>query len=512
MRFLESDESFKGQKGVSKSTSVAWLWTLGVAVLLLVTPRAHAQGRLSDGPEGVSCNFFSTAGRLAWTKPGGDWIDASSEPHGDHPFSSAPASVVAGQVTELDLAALLAAIHTREQTFGGLLLRYLGRGGTVAFHARESADMSSRPSLKIRLNDGSTTTLSPVADSVLDCSTLRALGGGAAFKLSSSQSAFIEFDLSGVDLSRVVSATLSLTAQRVWSTLTGEIGVFLATLPGADRAQDAMPIGIASGFARDRNIQSHPAVFFATGFEDKAISSGWSQMFRKSQAVLVDSADENGFVPLQGNALKVSLIPQQNLGLDLRYDFAKELGEEPSAAYLRYYLMFGKNWKPDVDGGKLPGFAGTYNQGGWGQRRSDGTNGWSVRGAFARQAPSNYLKPQPLAIGSYAYHADTEGRSGAFWGWNLGPTGLLDAGRWYAIEQHVRMNTPGKNDGEFRAWIDGQLVFERTDLRFRDIDTLKIETAWFNVYHGGTAKPAREMSLYIDNVVIASEYIGPMSK
>lgn len=29
---------------------------------------------------------------------------------------------------------------------------------------------------------------------------------------------------------------------------------------------------------------------------------------------------------------------------------------------MRYYLRFGDNWKPVVDGGKLPGFAGTYNK------------------------------------------------------------------------------------------------------------------------------------------------------
>ena len=71
------------------------------------------------------------------------------------------------------------------------------------------------------------------------------------------------------------------------------------------------------------------------------------------------------------------------------------------------------------------------------------------------------------------------------------------------------MNELGKSNGVLRAWIDGQLVFERTDLRFRDIPELKIENVWFNVYHGGVAKPPHEMTLYIDNVVIAREYIGP---
>ena len=33
-----------------------------------------------------------------------------------------------------------------------------------------------------------------------------------------------------------------------------------------------------------------------------------------------------------------------------------------------------------------------------------------------------------------------------------------------------------------------------------------------NVYHGGTSPAASDMHLYIDNVVIARRYIGPMRR
>lgn len=482
-----------------------------LALSIGVSLQALADARFSDGPQGVSCHYFSVAGRLAWSQPGGDWIDAGASPHGDVAFSTATAAVRPGQLVELDVEPVLSKIDRDAADSLGLIVRYLGGGGVIAFHSRESDDALSRPRLEVRFDDGSRRQLSPVADTVLDCSTRRALGAGAAIKLSNSQNGLLEFDLQGIDLQRVTHASLQLAVQRVWSQPAGRFGVFLATLPGSRSGDSTPQPGIAAGFPGDQGIESHPAVYFVARFESGDVSQGWTQMARKSQVALVAQANDNGFSPLQGNALQVSLIPRQNLGLDLRYDFAKEVGTEPTEAYLRYYLMFGRDWRPDVDGGKLPGLAGTYNLGGWGQRRSDGTNGWSVRGAFARQAAAQTAAPQPVAIGSYAYHADAEGRSGAFWGWNLGPTGLLETGRWYAIEQYVRMNTPGRNDGVVRAWIDGKLAFERTDLRFREIDALKIETAWFNVYHGGTAKPPREMSLYIDNVVIAREYIGPFA-
>lgn len=173
--------------------------------------------------------------------------------------------------------------------------------------------------------------------------------------------------------------------------------------------------------------------------------------------------------------------------------------------HFRYYLRLGENWKPLVSG-KMPGFAGTYNRAGWGGRRSDGVNGWSARGAYKVAAAARGAE---YGLGSYIYHADSSTKFGDLVGWNLGKTGVIDKNRWYSVEQSVRLNTPGKADGELKAWLDGTLVFHRTGLRFRDVPDLRIETLWMNVYHGGVDTAPSDLSLYIDNVVIAREYIGP---
>ena len=60
--------------------------------------------------------------------------------------------------------------------------------------------------------------------------------------------------------------------------------------------------------------------------------------------------------------------------------------------------------------------------------------------------------------------------------------------------------------------MEGRLAFEKTDIRFRDVDTLKIEQIWMNVYHGGKAVSPSDQHLFIDNVVIAKKYIGPMRR
>lgn len=59
--------------------------------------------------------------------------------------------------------------------------------------------------------------------------------------------------------------------------------------------------------------------------------------------------------------------------------------------------------------------------------------------------------------------------------------GRLENNRWYAIEQYVKLNTSGRNDGILRGWVNGALAFEKTDVRMRDVDALKVESVWLNV-------------------------------
>ena len=75
----------------------------------------------------------------------------------------------------------------------------------------------------------------------------------------------------------------------------------------------------------------------------------------------------------------------------------------------------------------------------------------------------------------------------------------------------VKINTPNIADGIIEAWIDGKKVFSQDGLHFRNTEHLKIEKIWFNFYFGGTSKPKKDFSFYIDDIVIAKEYIGPNS-
>ncbi len=103
---------------------------------------------------------------------------------------------------------------------------------------------------------------------------------------------------------------------------------------------------------------------------------------------------------------------------------------------------------------------------------------------------------------------------GEFW---LAPkTGTIPPaaipGRWHCVEYMGRMNTPGKADGEIACWIDGKVAFHIKGLTIRDGEASNVTWRrwWVGPYfHGGTTK---EQASYVDSVVVATEYIGPLAK
>jgi hypothetical protein len=260
--------------------------------------------------------------------------------------------------------------------------------------------------------------------------------------------------------------------------------------------------GLAARYEHDVGITADRAVLLLTDFE----SDDWRRQWSGGKRATVREIDHDPvrrFEPLRGKALRLQVQKGGHYGASLAYDFQKAIGEQPEEIFFRYYLRFGDDWDPER-GGKLPGIGGTYGRAGWGGRPSDGRNGWSARGLFDGREGAR------TPIGFYCYHADMRGRYGSHWLWERERRGYLSNNRWYCIEQQVKMNTPRKNDGVLRGWVDGQLAFDRTDVRMRDTSQLKIESIWINLYHGGSWTAATDDHMYIDNIVVAREYIGPM--
>lgn len=251
-------------------------------------------------------------------------------------------------------------------------------------------------------------------------------------------------------------------------------------------------------------VQNDGALVFTCDFEAEDWYATWGERQPDAHAVTVGRDDALRFEPLRGKALRIRVDEGGHYGASLTYHFRKQTGAEPEAIHFRYYLRFADDWDPER-GGKLPGISGTYGRAGWGGRPVNGRDGWSARGLFLGRKDG--LTP----IGYYCYHADMKGRYGANWVWERDRLGHLANNRWYCIEQQARMNTPGRNDGVLRGWVDGRVAFEKTDVRLRDVPDLRVEAVWLNVYHGGTWPATSTDTLYIDEVAIGRQYIGPLA-
>ncbi len=67
-------------------------------------------------------------------------------------------------------------------------------------------------------------------------------------------------------------------------------------------------------------------------------------------------------------------------------------------------------------------------------------------------------------------------------------------------------------NGVVRGWLDGVLVFERTDVVLRKHRAIKVDEVGLDHYHGGTRPAEAAHPFQMAALVVAKSYIGPMQK
>lgn len=490
---------------------------LAATVLLWSSTQAGATAfGFRDTTDGVGCSNFDIALPLAWPGGAATWFDAEGRYEGPKAFDVQAVTPNAPQrVLRWNVLSLVKSWAGGTDNEGLLITPMAAHGGGAEFHSRESSDIGARPSLRVVHADGSSELLSAVADAALDCSTQGAIGALPVLKVGPGSKVVMRFDLTRLRKGRAAdarSAELILVRSEATSWAEpGGLGVYRLATPWS-QPFERPPAGIASGFRADVGIEAHPAVVFADRLERARLADDWTTA-QLVQARVVRAGDEPGLAPAQPrHSLRVTIPRGENLGLDLRFDFLAKRQKEPQEIYLRYYLRVDPEWMTSADSGKLPGFGGTYGKAGWGGRPWDGQQGWSARGGFGKPAAAGHPAHRRLPLGSYVYHAGNRSPYGDTYLWGGARGGaFIEANRWYCVEQHIRLNTPGKSDGVLRAWVDGQPVFERRGFRLRDTPAIRIENIWMDVYMGGTKPAVRDMTLHIDHVVVATRYIGPMA-
>lgn len=464
----------------------------------------------SEGSEkhnGLTRIYAHKEAMILWGHNLGDWCDKSGVPQGDKAYGHTKLNKSNNSFRmSVDATELVKEYAKNKIREGDFILRSLGEGGKTRCHSREAKDPIHRPMLVLKLN-GKESNLFPVADTYTNQSTLSGLGIEDHFNFSDRQNAYLRFELPLSEPENIESAVLHLSVITHYGK-SSTMGVFRSCYLPIQNEPDGMD-GLSCGYIKDRGIEKHPAVVFADDFDGVFRHNGpWSYGFDSDNLAVVDTDPENIFSPFGGKALKVTIPKNSTMGANMGYVFKRGKKEEPESLFFRYYLRFGETWDP-LTSGKLPGLSGTYNKAGWGTRKSNGFNGWSARGLFTIMLAKNDPISGKIPIGSYVYHANQPKWSGEFFIWNKNYSGFLDKNKWYCIEQHVKLNTPGKKDGILKAWVDGKIAYENNQLEYRKTSDLKIEKVWMNVYHGGKTTAHKDLSLFIDNVVVATEYIGP---
>ena len=515
--------------------------------------------------------YFNKGALLQWKHDGGDYIDANSVPQGATPWAT---SIIhdTNSVYDVffDVTVLTQTFSDQVIPNRGFLIKHnSGKTGPIDYATREDANADNHPTLTIMTVESGTQIFHAQGDTQLSTSSnTRTYGQDQMMRVTPGHNggifnALVWFDLTSIEGENIINAELKLTTVRQYSSGDAHHGVFATTTAQWDTSQSVT--GIADGYQNDINLASHPDVYLSYSFNSPAAADGGAFLDGTADVAHVDSywpcsaltptgglnPDGTfynpqpaipGYTPFEPTGdsvcyrLKYESGPANTQGLG-NYGVSAELDADQFAnasqldeLFVRYYLFLGDTWGENVnnEAGKLPGGITGRQQntpypGGWGGRTTNGANGWSARGGYQPIVPAgNNPLEGYTPIATYLYHVDQSGQYGDILSWlDRSPNGLLKRGRWYSIETQLKMNTrdgtnvqgqSGSNDGIMRGWVDGRLVYERTDIRFTDMDYIGIEDADLGLYYGGPGNTPWDQHIAIDNVVVSKSYIGPMRR
>jgi hypothetical protein len=272
----------------------------------------------------------------------------------------------------------------------------------------------------------------------------------------------------------------------------GEFHMFLPLI----RKSDPVGYGLAAQYPSDVGIKNHPSVIYASSFEAEDWYeqdfgyTGWveNKGYQTTDPRLVLSG--SGSLEYQNE--KGEHHPQT-------YKFAFE---DTEVVYLRWY----RKYQPGYDFSCPSKTNGVYARGpgGYEGGKPTGYNKFSTK-LTVWEHDGGGFEPK-----FYFYHPEQPQEWGEALPQNVGEPWILETDRWYSFEIMLKPNDAGQRNGETKLWIDGMLKGHYTGLRFRDTDDLKINELDITAYMGGKCTAPKDQNSWDDNLVLATEYIGPM--
>ena len=277
--------------------------------------------------------------------------------------------------------------------------------------------------------------------------------------------------------------------------------------------------GIAFRYPNDVDIEKDPAVLLVEDFEVPNLASlrarGWTPYH--GPGLWVDGSQEQqgwsnyaidaspGAARAGIRCLKKSIPPAQWGGRMIR-----DLAQPEDCLYYRACVKFDKDFPSSVDAAlRLMGVAGvrdgqpTYQTYGAQTPRSDGSGPFWLDLMFYHWIKDGQVVWRYLALDSrqtdQSYEVSAAGDQ-------------LPLGRWFSLEMKVKLNTPGKRDGELRVWIDGREVLTCTQVFFRTTDRVHIRSVLDQARLDSHLHFKTGGHVWVDNLVVARKYIGPLTR
>lgn len=292
-------------------------------------------------------------------------------------------------------------------------------------------------------------------------------------------------------------------------------GLFVVSAHG--QAPPALPegeTGLARLYPNDEGIASHPDVLFADGFEgytsvSQLVSSGNYSGYYQGGNLAID-----GSIAFGGSKALRMRMPAT--GNEVANAVVKDLAVKQDRMFMRVYARYQAGYSGVNSAHNGLRITGNYTGPG---RRPNGRDFFLVNidnSRFRSEAEPGYTH-------AYVYHPEQDDVYGEHWysdgvvsngAQSFGqyfvakPNVVPRRGEWVCFEVLVQMNTPGSRDGRVAVWQDGTLLADWQNLRFRDVEAVKIDQ--IQLENGGQSSTQQNDKWY-DNLVLAKSYIGPVS-
>jgi hypothetical protein len=266
--------------------------------------------------------------------------------------------------------------------------------------------------------------------------------------------------------------------------------------------------GIAGQYPGDEGIERDPRVLFVEDFETGTVRETGSRWGEVSKA---DNMDLSADVPAGSPGVRSLHIAKNGhlythtKGVDAL--FARFYVKfHPKTGYIHHFVHLHADAAPTPWPKGTAGLRPAGDQG-----FSTGIEPWGQWGKA----------PAPGVWHFYSYWHEMKGDgAGKYWGNFFDPPKAdpIQPGRWYCIEAMLKANTaPDASDGEQAFWVDGVKVGEFKGIRWRTSDALKVNTFWLLYYitdqsarHNNDTATDRVYEVWFDDVVLATEYVGPV--